>query len=221
MVADVDGNVIVVESVPANVKLPVTATLFPWVMFNPAALATPGVMKMLCVVEALPVASARPMTCDPSVGTVDPKSWHFPVTLELTVTKSPAVTAVASNAQATVPIKVICALPVMPAPPTTTPTTEPFLLSVVAATIAVDGAPVNLASLLTVVPVAPSLATEITGEPSERVPPVTPSPCTTLRTPADVRERQTSGPDPAVASKQCRPESMTEVFVIRVMPEFV
>src|SRR2546425_5319196 len=50
----------------------------------------------------------------------------------------------------------ICALPVVPAPPTTTPT-MPFA-SVVAAMTAVDGAPVSLASLLTVVPVVVSLA---------------------------------------------------------------
>src|SRR5437016_14372210 len=50
----------------------------------------------------------------------------------------------------------ICALPVVPAPPTTTPTT-PFA-SVIAAMTTVDGAPVSFASLLTVVPVVVSLA---------------------------------------------------------------
>src|SRR2546425_12438282 len=50
----------------------------------------------------------------------------------------------------------ICALPVVPAPPTTTPT-MPFV-SLVAAITTVDGAPVSFASLLTVVPVVVSLA---------------------------------------------------------------
>src|SRR5467141_3073442 len=50
----------------------------------------------------------------------------------------------------------ICALPVVPAPPTTTPPI-PFV-SLVAAITTVDGAPVSFASLLTVVPVVVSLA---------------------------------------------------------------
>src|SRR5438128_12610222 len=50
----------------------------------------------------------------------------------------------------------ICALPVVPAPPTTRPT-MPFV-SLVAAITTVDGAPVSFASLLTVVPVVVSLA---------------------------------------------------------------
>src|SRR3989442_4145762 len=50
----------------------------------------------------------------------------------------------------------ICALPVGPVPPTTMP--RMALVSLVAAITAVEGAPVSLASLLTVVPVGVSLA---------------------------------------------------------------
>src|SRR2546426_4049714 len=58
--------------------------------------------------------------------------------------------------QLATPAMAICALPVVPAPPTTTPT-MPFV-SLVAAITTVDGAPVSFASLLTVVPVVVSLA---------------------------------------------------------------
>ena len=53
-------------------------------------------------------------------------------------------------------------MPVVPAPPITTPTTPP--VSVVAAISAVLGAPVSLASALTVVPVDEALATSITTD---------------------------------------------------------
>src|SRR5205814_2271483 len=70
----------------------------------------------------------------------------------------PAVVA-PSKTQLAVPIRAICALPLVPAPPTTTPAAP--AVSEVAVMIAFEGAPVSFASLLTAVPVVVSFVTSI------------------------------------------------------------
>src|SRR5690349_9267932 len=61
--------------------------------------------------------------------------------------------------QLATPMRATCALPDVPAPPVTMPTAP--AVSVVAVMTAFDGAPVSLASLLTVVPVVVSFVTSM------------------------------------------------------------